>query len=148
MMRRPFRVLSVTVFVLTSTVASAQAPYNLFAPVKNLATLFTGLYGPNGLIVDSEATLPGEQSHSAHFNNDFQADFGKFGTALVSNSSRYRFRRLRRVSRTVWIPAPASSSARRRVSGRSSSSAPRRLAHATCHLASRRSDLRLTRWRE
>jgi hypothetical protein len=96
MRRRLFCVLNVIVIVLTATTARAQAPYNLFAPVKNLATLFTGLYGPNGLIVDSEATLPGEQSHSAHFNNDFQANFGKFGTALVGQFV------------TVPLPSPAS----------------------------------------
>ena len=54
-----------------SSSASAQQPYNLASPVRNLATLFTDLFGPNGLIVDSEATLPGEQPHTAHFNNDF-----------------------------------------------------------------------------
>jgi hypothetical protein len=64
--------------------AGAQAPYNLYAPVKNLATLFTDLYGPNGLVVDSEATLPGEQVHSAHFNGSFQSDFSQFTTALVN----------------------------------------------------------------
>ncbi|PYR38680.1 MAG: hypothetical protein DMF89_25165 [Acidobacteria bacterium] len=63
---------------------AAPEPYRLAAPVKNLATLFTDLFGPHGLIVDSEATLPGEQSHSAHFNSDFQSNFGKFSTALVS----------------------------------------------------------------
>jgi len=86
----------VTCVLMASAPAAAQSPYNLFAPVKNLATLFTDLYGPNGLIVDSEATLPGEQSHSAHFNNDFQSDFGKFGTALVSQFV------------TVPLPSPAS----------------------------------------
>jgi hypothetical protein len=96
MRRRLFCVLSVIAIVLSATTARAQAPYNLFAPVKNLATLFHGLYGPNGLIVDSEATLPGEQSHSAHFNNDFQANFGKFGTALVNQFV------------TVPLPSPAS----------------------------------------
>ena len=43
---------------------SAQEPYNLTAPVTNLATLFTDLFGPRGLVVDSLATLPGEQPHS------------------------------------------------------------------------------------
>jgi hypothetical protein len=80
--------------VIPSTV-SAQ-PYNLSAPVQNLATLFTNLYGPNGLIVDSQATLPGEQPHTAHFNNDFQQNFGKFSTALVSQFV------------TVPLPSPAS----------------------------------------
>ena len=76
--------------------AHAQNPYNLAAPVANLATLFNTLYGPHGLIVDSEATLPGEQLHSAHFNNDFQSNFGKFSTALVSQFV------------TVPLPSPAS----------------------------------------
>ena len=58
--------------------ARAQDPYNLSVPVKNLATLFTGLYGPNGLVVDSLATLPGEQPHTAHFNSDFQTNFSQF----------------------------------------------------------------------
>ena len=82
MIRRLLSVLGVA--LLVSNTAYAQNPYNLAAPVSNLATLFENLYGPRGLIVDSEATLPGEQSHSAHFNNDFQTNFGKFSTALVS----------------------------------------------------------------
>jgi hypothetical protein len=76
--------------------ANAQDPYNLTAPVQNLATLFTGLFGPRGLIVDSEATLPGEQPHSAHFNSDFQSDFSQFSTALVGQLV------------TIPLPSPAS----------------------------------------
>lgn len=76
--------------------ARAQDPYNLAAPVQNLATLFTGLFGPKGLIVDSEASLPGEQSHSAHFNSDFQFDFSQFSTALVGQLV------------TIPLPSPAS----------------------------------------
>ena len=67
-----------------SSPASAQEPYNLTATVENLATLFTDLFGPRGLVVDSLATLPGEQLHSAHFNNDFQSNFKQFSTALVA----------------------------------------------------------------
>src|SRR5262245_45321503 len=63
--------------------ARAQEPYNLAAPVGKLATVFTDLYGPHGLILDSEATLPGEQPHFAHFVSDFQRDFSQFGAALV-----------------------------------------------------------------
>ncbi len=66
------------------------------APVGKLATLFTDLYGPRGLIVDSLATLPGEQPHSAHFNSDFQFNFSQFSTALVSQLV------------TVPLPSPAS----------------------------------------
>ena len=68
--------------LLVARSADAQ-PYILASPVEHLATIFTDLYGPTGLKVDSEATLPGEQPHSAHFNSDFQSDFSQFGTALV-----------------------------------------------------------------
>ena len=76
--------LVIALIVATARAAAAQDPYNLSAPVPNLATLFTNIFGPNGLVVDSLATLPGEVSHSAHFNSDFQFNFSQFGTALVS----------------------------------------------------------------
>jgi hypothetical protein len=78
------------------TTVEAQSPFNLTAPVTNLATLFTDLYGPRGLIVDSLATLPGEQPHTAHFVSDFQFNFSQFSTALVSQLV------------TVPLPSPAS----------------------------------------
>lgn len=68
----------------TAGPAWAQDPYNLTAPVTNLATIFTDLFGPSGLIVDSLATLPGEQAHTAHFTSDFQFNFSQFSTALVN----------------------------------------------------------------
>lgn len=64
--------------------AGAQEPYNLTATVRSLATLFTDLYGPQGLILDSLATLPGEQPHTAHYISDFQQNFSQFSTALVA----------------------------------------------------------------
>jgi hypothetical protein len=75
----------VTVCLLTAvpTAYAQQDPFNLAAPVRTLATMFTDLFGPRGLVLDSLATLPGEQSHSAHFNSDFQFNFTQFGTALV-----------------------------------------------------------------
>jgi len=76
--------LVIALIVVTARTAAAQDPYNLSAPVPNLATIFTNIFGPNGLVVDSLATLPGEVSHSAHFNSDFQFNFSQFGTALVS----------------------------------------------------------------
>lgn len=91
------RVAAATVCLLVSASgASAQEPYNLAVPVEHLATLFTGLFGPKGLVLDSEATLPGEQPHFAHFNSDFQSNFSQFGTALVSQLV------------TVPLPSPAS----------------------------------------
>ena len=91
------RVAVATICLLISaSSAGAQDPYNLAVPVKHVATLFTDLFGPKGLVVDSEATLPGEQPHSAHFNSDFQSNFGEFGTALVGQLV------------TVPLPSPAS----------------------------------------
>ena len=49
-----------------------------------LAFLIPTLYGPTGLIVDSEARLPNGQTHSAHFNSAFQAEFTQFNVAIAS----------------------------------------------------------------
>jgi hypothetical protein len=77
------------VFLMTAAldVGAQQVPdnpYNLTAEVRSLATLFTDLYGPQGLILDSLATLPGEQPHTAHYVSDFQSNFSQFTTAMVS----------------------------------------------------------------
>jgi hypothetical protein len=91
------RLMTLVVCILgVAVTAHAQDPYNLTASVKSLATLFTDLYGPNGLILDSEATLPGEQPHFAHFNSDFQFNFSQFSTAVVSELV------------SVPLPSPAS----------------------------------------
>ncbi len=97
MERRTSRAVVWSLCLLTlGTQARAQDAYNLYTPATHLATLFTDLYGPNGLVVDSLATLPGEQPHSAHFNSDFQSDFSQFSTALVNQLV------------TVPLPSPAS----------------------------------------
>lgn len=86
-MRASIRVGSLVgavMLLMSSPVAEAQEPFNLAVPVEHAATIFTDMFGPRGLVLDSEATLPGEQSHSAHFNSDFQSNFSQFGTALVS----------------------------------------------------------------
>src|SRR5262245_41277505 len=67
------------------------------AAERKLAHLIPGLYGPSGLIVDSGAVLPSGQTHSAHFNSAFQADFSQLNTALVS------------LVASVPLPSPASS---------------------------------------
>jgi hypothetical protein len=93
----PLRVLlAAAILAGGPATAAAQEPYNLTAPVTNLATIFNDLFGPRGIVVDSQATLPGEQSHSAHFNSDFQFNFSQFGTALVSQLV------------SVPLPSPAS----------------------------------------
>ena len=83
-MRRPIVLLTVCLVGVAPQASAQTEPYNLTAPVRSLATIFTDLFGPRGLVVDSLATLPGEQPHSAHFNSDFQFNFTQFGTALVS----------------------------------------------------------------
>src|SRR5437762_6632386 len=49
-----------------------------------LAFLIPHLFGQTGLVVDSEARLPNGQTHSAHFNSAFQAEFTQFNVALAS----------------------------------------------------------------
>ncbi|HVN81526.1 MAG TPA: hypothetical protein VMW38_21230 [Terriglobia bacterium] len=50
----------------------------------SLSTLIPTLWGPEGLRVDSEATLPNGQTHSAHFNSSFQTDISQFNAALAT----------------------------------------------------------------
>ncbi len=63
---------------------------------EKLAFLIPTLFGPSGLTVDSEARLPTGETHSAHFNSSFQANFSPFNTALASRLA------------SVPLPAPAS----------------------------------------
>jgi hypothetical protein len=77
-------IVALACVVCIATPARAQDPFNLASPVSNLATIFTDLFGSRGLVVDSLATLPGEQPHNAHFTSDFQFNFSQFSTALVS----------------------------------------------------------------
>jgi len=87
---------SVLFFLLASSTSRAQDPFNVAVPVDKLSTIFTNIYGPSGLIVDSLRALPGGQTHSAHFNSDFQAEFTQFGVALTSQLA------------AVPLPSPAS----------------------------------------
>jgi hypothetical protein len=61
-----------------------------------LVRLIPNLYGPSGLVVDSEARLPTGQTHSAHFNSAFQSGFSQLNIALVSQIA------------SVPLPSPAS----------------------------------------
>jgi hypothetical protein len=64
--------------------AQAQQPYNVTVRVTELSRIFTELYGPQGLVVNSSATLAGGVDHSAHFNSGFESEFSQFGTALTA----------------------------------------------------------------
>src|SRR5262249_33485947 len=62
----------------------------------DLATLIPFLYGPKGLIVDSEAPLPGGGNHSAHFNSSCQSEFTQINVSIASQLL------------TLPLPSPAS----------------------------------------
>ena len=89
-------VLLALAVLVASSMAHAQDPFNVAVPVDRLSTIFTNLYGPGGLVVDSLTVLPGGDTHSAHFNSDFQSQFTQFGVAMTSQLA------------AVPLPSPAS----------------------------------------
>jgi hypothetical protein len=74
-----------TMMVLLAVAAPAQAqtPINLSVHVTELSQIFTELYGPQGLVVNSLTPLPDGSTHSGHFNSGFESEFSQFGTALT-----------------------------------------------------------------
>jgi len=64
--------------------AYAQEPINMAVQVTELSRIFTQLYGPEGLVVNSLTPLPGGITHSSHFNSGFESEFSQFSTALTS----------------------------------------------------------------
>jgi hypothetical protein len=65
-------------------------------PTTTLSLVFQNLYGPNGLVVNSNAVLPDGSTHSAHFNSAFQSNFTQFNIALASQLT------------SLPLPSPAS----------------------------------------
>ena len=89
------RMLLLLLLVLLNSHASdAQNTQTQIIP--KLALLFRDIYGPNGLIVNSEDVLPDGSTHSAHFNSEFQSSFTQFNVAIASQLT------------TLPIPSPAS----------------------------------------
>lgn len=80
---------------LSTALGLALAAAPLSADEK-LVSIIPTLYGPGGLVVDSEARLPSGETHSAHFNSHFQSEFTQFNIALASQLT------------SVPIPSPAS----------------------------------------
>ncbi len=74
-------ILAYSIAVAAAQPAAAQSVVQSNSPT--LAELLKNIYGPNGLIVDSEAVLPDGSTHSAHFNGAFQSEFERFNIALV-----------------------------------------------------------------
>jgi hypothetical protein len=64
--------------------ALGAAPVSAQTRPSRLASVFDELFGPNGLVVNSEDRLPDGSTHSAHFNSTFQSNFSQFNIALVS----------------------------------------------------------------
>jgi hypothetical protein len=71
------RILGTLAFALLASAPAGRAD-------EKLAFLIPRLYGPTGLVVDSEARLPDGSTHSAHFNSAFQAEFTQFNVAIAS----------------------------------------------------------------
>jgi hypothetical protein len=61
-----------------------------------LSTLFADIYGPRGLVLNSEDVQLDGTSHAAHFNSAFQSEFRLMNVALTSQLA------------TVPLPSPAS----------------------------------------
>jgi hypothetical protein len=74
---------------LTFSAARAQAPQAAAASPAKLAFLIPDLFGPDGLILPNP-------THEAHFESDFQANFGPFNTAIGSQLT------------SLPLPSPAS----------------------------------------
>jgi len=89
-------VVAVMAVFLGAAPADAQQPYNVTVNVTQLSRIFTELYGPEGLVVNSLADLSGGVSHSAHFNSAFESEFSQFGSALTAQIV------------SLPLPAPAS----------------------------------------
>src|SRR6476659_3051996 len=62
----------------------------------SLATLFSDIYGPNGLVLSSDDVLLDGSTHAAHCNSAFQSDFRLVNIALTSQLT------------SVPLPSPAS----------------------------------------
>jgi len=79
-------VLSTAMLLAVSVSAQAQTqePINMAVHVTELSQIFTQLYGPEGLVVNSLTPLPSGVTHSGHFNSGFESEFSQFGTALTS----------------------------------------------------------------
>jgi hypothetical protein len=82
--------------ILLAAAAALASPVTARAQSPKLAFIIPDLYGPRGLIVNSEALLPDGSTHSAHFNSAFQAEFTQFNISLASQLA------------SVPLPSPAS----------------------------------------
>ena len=89
-MRTTAAVLCTGLLLFSSEVAAQQTR------PTSLSTLFGEVFGPNGLVVNSDETLLDGTTHAAHFNSAFQSDFRLINIALASQLT------------VLPVPSPAS----------------------------------------
>jgi hypothetical protein len=82
--------------LFTLLMVAAANPVAAQSHATTLSSVFHDLFGPNGLVVNSEAVLPDGSTHSAHFNSAFQSNFTQFNIALASQLT------------SLPVPSPAS----------------------------------------
>ena len=87
-MRRSLAVLAL--WLLSASIAGAQDR------PATLSTLFEDIYGPRGLVLNSDDVQLDGTNHAAHFNSAFQSEFRLMNVALTSQLA------------TVPLPSPAS----------------------------------------
>src|SRR5688572_20236333 len=76
-------------FTLPATAAAQDRP-------ATLSTLFEDIFGPRGLVLNSDDVQLDGTNHAAHFNSAFQSEFRLMNVALTSQLA------------TVPLPSPAS----------------------------------------
>ncbi len=87
-MPRPALVVLLSLFTAT-TAAAQDRP-------STLSTLFEDIFGPRGLVLNSDDVQLDGSTHAAHFNSAFQSEFRLMNVALTSQLA------------TVPLPSPAS----------------------------------------
>src|SRR5262245_30686409 len=83
-------VFAVLVCLLSAASAAAQDR------PSTLSTLFEDIFGPNGLVLNSDDVQLDGTNHAAHFNSAFQSEFRLMNVALTIQLA------------TVPLPSPAS----------------------------------------
>ena len=79
------QVAFIVVFALGAGTSSVSAQTN--AGGEKLSTLIENVFGPRGLIVDSNVVLLDGTTHAAHFNSAFQSDIRRLNIAIASQLS-------------------------------------------------------------
>ena len=90
LLRRGTRLAAAVLFSAIASAAHAQDR------PSSLSTLFEDIYGPRGLVLNSDDVQLDGTNHAAHFNSAFQSEFRLMNVALTTQLA------------TVQLPSPAS----------------------------------------